>query len=76
MIQLGGRSCLISLILVSHEIGRANKNEMCLSATYSRVRVGNHLFDTFPIKNGLNVGDALSPLYFNFALEYAIREFR
>ena len=28
----------------------------------------------FPIKNGLKQGDALSPLHFKFALEYAIRE--
>ena len=27
----------------------------------------------FPIRNGLKQGDALSPLIFNFALEYAIR---
>jgi hypothetical protein len=27
----------------------------------------------FPIGNGLIKGDALSPLIFNFALEYAIR---
>jgi len=27
----------------------------------------------FPIRNGLKKGDALSPLLFNFALEYAIR---
>jgi len=27
----------------------------------------------FPIKNGLKQGHALSPLFFNFALEYAIR---
>jgi sorting nexin-29 len=47
--------------------------KMCLSETYSRVRVGKHLSDTFPIKNGLKQGDALLPLLFNFALEYAIR---
>jgi hypothetical protein len=29
--------------------------------------------DKFPIQNGLKQGDALSPLIFNFALEYAIR---
>ena len=27
----------------------------------------------FPIRNGLKQGDALSPMLFNFALEYAIR---
>jgi hypothetical protein len=32
------------------------------------------LFDSFPIQNCLKQGDALSPLLFNFALEYAIRE--
>jgi hypothetical protein len=32
------------------------------------------LYDTFPIQNGLKEGDALSPLLFNFALEYAIRK--
>jgi hypothetical protein len=31
------------------------------------------LSDTFPIKNGLKQGEALWPLLFNFALEYAIR---
>ena len=30
--------------------------------------------DTFPIKNVLKQGDALSPLLFDFALEYAIRK--
>jgi hypothetical protein len=29
------------------------------------------LSDKFPIQNGLKQGDALSPLLFNFALEYA-----
>jgi hypothetical protein len=47
--------------------------KMCLSETNSRVWIGKHLSDTFPIKNGLKQGDALSPLLFNFALEYAIR---
>jgi len=29
--------------------------------------------DRFPIRNGLKQGDAVSPMFFNFALEYAIR---
>jgi len=46
---------------------------MSLTETYSRVRVGKNVSDRFPIRNGLKQGDALSPLHFNFALEYAIR---
>jgi hypothetical protein len=45
----------------------------CLNETYSKVLIGKHLSDSFPIQNGLKEGDALSPLIFNFALEYAIR---
>ncbi|KAJ4440051.1 hypothetical protein ANN_08182 [Periplaneta americana] len=48
--------------------------KMCLSVTYSRVRIGQFLSDVFPIHCGLKQGDALSPLLFNFALEYAIRK--
>jgi hypothetical protein len=50
--------------------------KMCLNETYSRVRIGKHLSDMFPIRNGLKQGDALSPLLFNFALEYATRGFQ
>jgi retron-type reverse transcriptase len=32
------------------------------------------LSESFPTQNGLKQGDALSPLLFNFALEYAIRK--
>jgi hypothetical protein len=46
---------------------------MCLTETCSRVRVGKNLSDVFTIKNGLRQGNILSPLHFNFALEYAIR---
>jgi len=41
--------------------------------TYSRVRVGKNLSDMFPIRNGLKHGNAVSPMFFSFALEYAIR---
>jgi hypothetical protein len=43
---------------------------MCLNRTYSKVRIGKDLSDSFRIQNGLKQGDALSPLFFNFALEY------
>jgi sorting nexin-29 len=46
---------------------------MCLSETYSRVRIGINLSDKFSIENGLKQGDVLSPLLFYFAFEYAIR---
>ena len=47
--------------------------KMYLTETYSRLRVDRNLSDMFRIRNGLRQGDALSPLLFNFALEYAIR---
>jgi hypothetical protein len=48
--------------------------KMCLNETYSKLCIGKHLSDSFPIQNGLKQGDALSPLLFNFALEYVIRK--
>jgi hypothetical protein len=45
---------------------------MCLNESYSEVRIGKDLSDSFPIQNGLKQEDALSPLLFNFALEYVI----
>jgi hypothetical protein len=48
--------------------------KMCLNATYSKVRNGKHLSDSFPIQNGLKQGDALSPLLFNISFEYSIRK--
>jgi hypothetical protein len=46
----------------------------CLSETYSNVNTIKHWSDSFPIQNGQKQGDALSPLLFNFVLEYAIRK--
>jgi hypothetical protein len=48
--------------------------KMCLNETYSKVRIGKHLSDSFPIQNGLKQGDALSLLLLNFAFEYAVRK--
>jgi hypothetical protein len=46
---------------------------MYLIEKYSRIRVGKNLSDMFPIRNGLKQRDVLSPLLFNFALEYGIK---
>jgi len=46
---------------------------MCLNETYNRARVGMHLSNMFPFRNGLKQGDVLLPLIFNFAFDYAIR---
>jgi hypothetical protein len=48
--------------------------KMCLNETYSKACIGKHLSDSFPIQNGLKQGDALSPLLFNFALQYGVRK--
>jgi hypothetical protein len=47
---------------------------MFLNKTYSKVRIGIHLPDTFSLQNGVKQGDALSQLLFNSALEYATRK--
>jgi hypothetical protein len=47
---------------------------MCLNETYSKIAIGKHLFDSFPIQNGLKQRDRLSLLLFNFSLQYAIRK--
>jgi hypothetical protein len=47
---------------------------MCLNEKYSKVHTGKHFPVNFPIKYCLKQGDALSPLFFNFGLEYAIRK--
>jgi hypothetical protein len=69
MIHLGGRSILDEFGIPRKLVGLI---KMCLIETYSRVRVGKNLSDMFPVRNGLKQGDALPPLLFNFALEYAI----
>jgi hypothetical protein len=47
---------------------------ICLHKTYNRVWIDKHLSDNFLIQNGLKQGDALLPLLFNFALEYATKK--
>jgi hypothetical protein len=48
--------------------------KMCSKKTCIKVHIGKYFSDNFPIQNGLIKGNALSPLLFNFALEYAIRK--
>jgi hypothetical protein len=48
--------------------------KMCLNETCSKVCIGKHLSVSFPIRNCLKQGDALSPLLFNIDLEYAVRK--
>jgi hypothetical protein len=55
------------------------KGALCskVPAPHSNTRTRNvptHLSDSFHIQNGLKQGNALSPLLFNFVLEYAIRK--
>jgi hypothetical protein len=44
---------------------------MCLNEN-SKIHIGKHLSDNFPIQNGLK--QKILPLLFNFALEHAIRK--
>jgi hypothetical protein len=48
--------------------------KICLNETNSKVHIGKHLTDNFAIQNSLKQEDTLSPLFFNFALKYAIRK--
>jgi hypothetical protein len=42
-------------------VGLVKLIKMFLTETYSKVHLGTHLSDNFPIQNGLKEGDALSP---------------
>jgi hypothetical protein len=48
--------------------------KMYLNENCSKIHIGKHFSDTFPVQNGLKQGNALFPLLFSFALEYAIRK--
>jgi hypothetical protein len=46
---------------------------MCLSETYGKACIGEHVSYSFLTSNALKQGESLSPLLFNFALKYATR---
>jgi hypothetical protein len=66
------REVLYNILIEFGKVVRVIK--MCLKETYTKVCIDKYLSGTFPIQNGLKQGDALQPLLFNFALEYAIRK--
>jgi ABC-type lipoprotein release transport system permease subunit len=47
---------------------------ICLKQKHSKVLIGKAFADNFSMQNGLKQGAALSPLLFNFALEYTTRK--
>ena len=62
-------------ILIKYDVPKKIRLiKTCLNDTLSKVRIGNYLSSSFPIETGLKQGDALLPLLFNFALEYAIKK--
>jgi len=68
------RSDILYNILIEFVIptNLARLIKMCLNETCRSVWVGKHLSDMFLIKNVLKQGDNLPPLFFKFALKYAI----
>ena len=56
---------------------KVSEKHLVIMVNYFSLKIlvcnSKNLSDMFPIRNGLKQGDALSPLLFNFALEYAIR---
>jgi hypothetical protein len=63
-------------ILTEFDILREIVIKMFLNETYITVRVGKHLSNMFPFRNGLKQGNALSPWLFNFAYIMPLGEFR
>jgi hypothetical protein len=47
---------------------------MRLNETYSKIHTEKYLYYNFPIQDGLKQEYPISPLLFNFALEYAVRK--
>jgi hypothetical protein len=67
---LGEGQASYFILTVSLVASWANSN--VFEKTYRTVLIGKYQ-SKFPIQNGMKQGDALPPLLFSFALEYAIR---
>jgi hypothetical protein len=68
--QLGTGFFVLKFVIPRKPVGLI---QMCLNETYSTVLIGKYQSEKFPIQNGLKQGDALTPLLFIFAVEFAIR---
>jgi hypothetical protein len=64
------RDVLYNILL---KFGIPQKLIWLINETYSKICVGKHLSNTFPIHNSLKQ-DVLSQLLFNFSLQYANRQ--
>jgi hypothetical protein len=74
MNQAGGKYCTVTLTVFGIPMKLVKLIKVCLNETRCKVCTGKHLCDMFPIQNYLKQGDALSPLFFNFTVKYAIRK--
>jgi hypothetical protein len=76
IIQLGGKnSAIFSLGWYTHETMKlvVRPIKMSFNETYSKFHTGQHLSDMFSIQKGLQYGDALVSLLFNFPSEQGPR---
>jgi hypothetical protein len=70
--QLGGAVLYHILIEFGAPMELLRLIKMCLNETYSIVRTGKHLFDTFPVQNSFKLRRCFMAIFVNFALEYAV----
>ena len=48
--------------------------KMCMEGSHNIIKIDGQLSEPFTVLNGLRQGDALSPVLFNFALEWVMRK--